>query len=73
MGRLTEAQRMALSLFAERQARHPYALFPKGKTRDALRRLGLIERWQPVLKATGRNKPWRITDAGRAVLQEGEG
>ena len=60
--------RLALKHFAERVFVHPYASFGATKQRDVLRQMGLIERWNPSLKVTGRLKPWRLTAAGRAVL-----
>ena len=59
----------ALRQYHLENMRRPYSAFPKGPVRDALRRAGFIERWNPVLKCTGKNKPWRVTDAGRLALQ----
>jgi hypothetical protein len=59
----------ALRQFQQQNMRQPYSIFPKGPARDALRRAGFIERWNPILKCTGKNKPWRVTDAGRLALQ----
>lgn len=72
-GRLTPELRDALAAFRQASFRSPFMAFPKGKNRDALRKLGLIERWNPIAKVTGRIKPWRVTPAGRAALEEAEG
>lgn len=65
----TDADMAELRSFAAKGLTTPYAQFPAGSTRDRLRRWGLIERWNPILKVTGRNKPWRITESGRRALQ----
>jgi anaerobic glycerol-3-phosphate dehydrogenase len=72
--KLTAEQFHALEAFRSHLWNHPYAIFEEGPMRDELRRAGLIERWNPVLKHTGKRKPWRLTPAGRQALsQEGEG
>lgn len=47
-----------------------YPIFPEGALRDRLRKAGLIERWNPTLRATGPRKPWRLTEEGRRLLGE---
>lgn len=67
---VTPEQMKALREFYEHTRVTPYPKFPEGKIRDELRRLGMIERWNPSLKATGRIKPWRITEKGYWALTE---
>lgn len=62
-------QLAALQQFARTVRLGGYVVFPPSSMRDQLRKLGMIERWNPSLRATGRIKPWRITAAGYTALQ----
>ena len=42
------------------------------KQRARLKRAGLIESWRPAYKNMGKRSPWRLTDAGRAALANGD-